>query len=136
MVKFIRIVFLLLVLLSSVIGGAGYWIYENKLKTPLPLLETLHYTIPPKTNLAEVAIDLMQKEILDYPSALTWVMLARWQGRAHLIKAGDYLFPQNTTPQDMLNILIKGQTTTRQEPKRSRTHPNADFPKEEHVLKG
>ena len=79
MVKFIRIVFLLLILFSSVIGGAGYWVYENKLKTPLPLLDALRYTIPPKTNLAEVAIDLMQKEILDISSSVKLF----WNQRPH-----------------------------------------------------
>ncbi len=56
-------------------------------------------------------MDLMDKDIIDYPSALTWVMLARFQQRAHLIKAGDYVIQVGTTPQQFLDTLIKGKTT-------------------------
>lgn len=100
-----------MVLLIIVLSVAGYWFYENKLKMPFPIVNDLHYTVPPGANLSQVAMDLMDKEILDYPSALTWVMLARFQKRANLIKAGDYVIKVGITPQQFLEILVKGKTT-------------------------
>jgi UPF0755 protein len=100
-----------MVLLIIMLGGAGYWFYENKLKTPFPIVNDLHYTVPPGANLSQVAMDLMDKEILDYPSALTWVMLARFQKRANQIKAGDYVVKVGITPQQFLEIMVKGKTT-------------------------
>ena len=70
----------------------------------------LPYTVKPNTTLRKVSMDLMEKELLDYPTALAWVSLARFQKRAHLIKAGEYIIPLGTTPQQMLDIMIAGRT--------------------------
>lgn len=108
MLYFVRILFFFTVLFSIVTGLAGYWIYENKLQTPFPLINDLPYTVSAGTNLAQIAMDLMDKQILDYPSALTWVMLARFQKRANLIKAGNYIIKVGMTPQTFLSLMIKG----------------------------
>ena len=111
MLQLFRTLFFLLICFILTIGSAGYWFYQNKLETPFPIVNQVRYTVPPGANLTQVAMDLMEKDIIDYPSALTWVMLARFQKRAHLIKTGDYVIQVGTTPQQFLDILINGKTT-------------------------
>lgn len=111
MMTFLRTLFLLALLLATMASLSGYWIYEHKLQVAFPLVNELPYTVFPGTSLAQIAMDLMAKELLDYPSALTWVMLARYQNRAELIKTGDYLITVGMTPQEFLSFLVKGKTT-------------------------
>jgi UPF0755 protein len=92
-----------------ILGSGGYWLYNYRLMAPMPFYDNLYYTVEPNTTLSEIAMDLMDKDLLDYPTALTWVMLARFQKRAHLIKAGEYLIQVGTTPQQFLDILIGGK---------------------------
>jgi UPF0755 protein len=113
--KFIRILFIIIIGGGGAVGGSGYWLYQHKLVTPLPIINDRYYTVKPQANLGEVAIDLMAAGWLDYPSALTWVMLARWQRRAHLIKAGRYRLSFGLTPQGLLDQFIQG-------PQRDRGH--------------
>jgi UPF0755 protein len=105
-----RILFFILLFFITVVSSGGYWIYTYHLIAPLPIYNDLHYTVKPNATLRKVAIDLMDKELINYPVALAWVSLARFQKRAHLIKAGEYLIPKRTTPQQMLDILISGRT--------------------------
>lgn len=105
-----RILFLLLLLFMAIVGGGGYWLYKYRLTVPLPLFNDIHYIVEPNVTLSEVAKNLMEKGLLDYPTALAWVNLARFQKRAHLIKAGEYRVPVGTTPQQLLDIMISGKT--------------------------
>lgn len=106
----LRTLFLLLLLFIVAIGGAGYWVYEYQLKASLPLVDKIYYVVPPKTILSNVAKDLIKKELLNYPTAVVWVNLARWQGKADKIKAGEYEIPVGTTPLDLLEIFITGKS--------------------------
>lgn len=108
MVKIVRILFLLIILAAGLIGSAGYWLYEHKLTQPFPLIKEVHYTVESGRYLSDVAIDLMAHDLLDYPAALTWVMLARWHAKAHKIKAGHYVITVGSTPQEFLALLIQG----------------------------
>ncbi len=105
-----RILFLFLLLFVTAISSGGYWLYKYHLTAPLQIYNDLQYTVKPNTTLRKVAMDLMEKELLDYPTALAWVSLARFQKRAHLIKAGEYLIPLGTTLQQLLDIMIAGRT--------------------------
>jgi UPF0755 protein len=98
--------------MTMAIASSGYWLYENRLKAPLPLNNDIHYTVAPNATLRQIAIDLREKELFAYPAyptSLLWFYLARWEKKAHLIKAGEYLIPVGTTPQQFLEILIKGK---------------------------
>ncbi|MDM8565276.1 endolytic transglycosylase MltG [Candidatus Halobeggiatoa sp. HSG11] len=105
----LRTLFLLILLIISSIGGSGYWIYKTYLVEPLPIFDDLRYVVKPNSNLRQITIDLIDKELMNYPTGLTWISLARFQKRAHLIKAGEYLIPVGTTPQQMLEIMISGK---------------------------
>lgn len=106
-----RILFLLLLLFMTAVSSGGYWLYKYHLTAPFPLITDLRYTVEPNTTLSQIAIDLMDKRLLNYPTALAWVTLARWQKRAHKIKAGEYLIEVGTTPQQFLDDMIAGKTT-------------------------
>ncbi len=110
MLRFIRIIIMLIILVITAIGAGGYWVYEYKLKEPLPSLNEISYTIHPNMSLSKVAMELMDKELMNYPTALTWVTLARIQEKARLIKAGEYSVPVNTTPLQLLEIFVNGKT--------------------------
>jgi UPF0755 protein len=105
-----RFLFLLLLLFVTVVSSGGYWLYQYRLTAPLPIYNDFQYMVKPNTTLRKVAMDLMEKELLDYPTALAWVSLARFQKRAHLIKAGEYIIPLGSSPQKMLDIMIAGRT--------------------------
>lgn len=106
----LRTLFLLLLLLIVATGGAGYWLYEYQLKVPLALTKEIHYVLPPKATIADVAKDLMKKGLFNYPTAVAWANLARWQGKAQKIKAGEYAIPAGTTPLSLLDIFISGKS--------------------------
>ncbi len=94
----------------TAISCGGYWLYKYRLTAPLPLYEDVRYTVPSNSTLRQVAIELMDEGLLDYPTALAWVSLARFQKKAHRIKAGEYLIEEGTTPQQLLDIMIAGKT--------------------------
>lgn len=110
MLRFIKIIIMLLILVIVAISAGGYWIYENQLKKPLPLFNELSYTIHPNMSLSKVAMELMDKGLMNYPTALTWVTLARIQEKARKIKAGEYAIPVNTTPLELLELFVNGKT--------------------------
>ncbi len=105
-----RVIFILLLFLTIIAGGAGYWIYQYQLTAPLPIEKDIHYTVDQGVGLRHIAIDLMDRKLLNYPAAFSWVALARYQHKAHLIKSGEYLVPKGTTPQEFLNLIISGKT--------------------------
>jgi UPF0755 protein len=108
--KFSRIVIFTALFLLSAMMVMKYWLYEYRFKKALPLLNEIYYEVNSGKNLSDVAKDLVQKEMMDYPSAVLWVAAARWDNKAHRIKAGEYAIPVGTTPEMFLNILIGGKT--------------------------
>jgi UPF0755 protein len=106
----LRTLFLFLLLFMTAISCGGYWLYKYRLTAQLPLYEDVRYTVPSNTTLRQVAIELMDEGLFDYPTALAWVSLARFQKKAHRIKAGEYLIEEGTTPQKLLDIMIAGKT--------------------------
>ena len=105
-----RTLLLLLLLIISMVSGGGYWLYKYHLSAPLPLNNVLHYTVPPGSTLNHIATDFKNKGLLNSLSAQGWVLYARFQKRAHLIKVGEYFIPVGTTPQQLLDILIAGKS--------------------------
>ena len=110
MLKFLLFIFLLITLILSTIAGGGYWVYQNKLHMSIALSEDMHHMVEPNTTLRTVAMNLMDKKILNYPTALLWVNLARWEKKANKIKAGEYLINVGITPQQLLDKMIAGKT--------------------------
>ena len=99
-----------LVIVSAALAGGAYWIYENRLQMPLPISQEARYIISAKSNLALISSELVDKGFFDYPTAWTWLAMARGQQKAHRIKAGEYAIPVGMTPQQLLDLFVDGKT--------------------------
>lgn len=96
--------------LALLAGGGGYWLYVTGLNAPLPLPEQGgHYTVERGARVIDIARDLIDREWLTYPLAVTWVSAARYRGQARRIKAGEFAVPLGTTPNQLLEIFIRGK---------------------------
>lgn len=107
MFKKILIFFILMIL---AVAGFAYWIYAYQLNAPLPIKEEVVYDLEPNSTLSKVAMDMMALGWMNYPTALSWVWLARFQDKAKNIKRGQYAISPGTTPQTLLEIFIAGQS--------------------------
>jgi len=97
--------------LAVLLGGTGYWLYREGLQRPLALPSAeFHYTLRPGVTLRQTAADLAAQGVMNYPVALTWLVWARWQQRAHQIRAGEYAIAPGTNPRQLLELFISGKT--------------------------
>jgi len=72
--------------------------------------EGVNYTLDPGTSTASLARDLAERGYLDKP--LYFRLLARWEGLAQKIKAGEFQVPAGTSPRQLLHLLVSGKVTT------------------------
>jgi UPF0755 protein len=100
--------FLLFLILTII--GSGYYLYEYQLTSPLKLKTEITYDVKKGETLTDIAIDLMDKNLMNYPTALAWVWKARFNQQDVKIRSGTFLIPIGTTPQDFLDILISGKS--------------------------
>ncbi len=104
-----RILGILLILMSF----AAAWLmmeYQRFTETPLQLpADGAIVTIAPGTTLAALSQELADQGYLDNPLYLR--LLARWDGVASQIKAGEYRVPAETRPRDLLALLVSGKVT-------------------------
>lgn len=98
--------FLLTILL--LFGLGGYYVHEHYLYKPLPIKNELIYTVKPGQSMTDIALDLMDQNLINYPTALVWVWKARFAKQDVKIKSGDFAIPIGTSLQDFLDILISG----------------------------
>ena len=67
----------------------------------------LNYEIMPGMTLTSIAKDLQERGVLDKPAYLRW--MAKFQGTANDVKAGEYFFPKSTTPLQLLDTIVSGK---------------------------
>jgi UPF0755 protein len=107
---FHRVVGFLLICTSLVIA----WFmmeYSHFTKTPLKLpVQGVNYLVEPGSSLSHIARDLEQKGILG--NALYFRVLARLEGKAQQIKAGEYHIITGTNPSELLSLLVSGKVTS------------------------
>lgn len=105
-----RILGVLIIGVSLVVA----WImmeFDSFQTTPLNLpADGITYDLKRGSSIATLATDLEQKGYLKNPLYLR--LLARWNEQAHRIKAGEYFIAANTTPVQLLNLLVSGQVIT------------------------
>lgn len=95
------------VLIGSLLGGWLIMDYKAFSNNPLPIpLEGHHLIIMPGTSMKGLAEGLQQAGIMDHPFYLRW--MARSQGKAGLIKAGEYVLPAGITPPQVLDMVVSG----------------------------
>ena len=100
------------ILLGSFGGGWLFMELRDYMQTPLHLPDMgndqqfLRYTLNPGQNLTVVAGDMYRSGIIDHPRYLRWI--ARWQGNADQIKAGEYALTTGMTLQQFLDKIVRG----------------------------
>ena len=90
---------------------AWYWMqYEQFKTTPLELpAEGITYTLMPGTSMKRLALDLEQKKII--PNAFFFRSMARFNGQAAKIQAGEFHIPAAITPIKLLELFVFGRVT-------------------------
>jgi UPF0755 protein len=85
--------------------------FRHFAETPLNLPDDgVLYTLNPGSSVGVLAADLHQQNILDNPLYLR--LLARWEGQASRLQAGEYRIAPGTTPTALLSLLASGKVTS------------------------
>jgi len=102
---------LLIGLLVILVGGYAvynYSLYQKFLQQPLDInAKGLEYTVIPGASMRKIARELHEKGVLEKPIYL--VFRARVKGVANAIKVGEYKLTKGTTPDGLLDQLVKGK---------------------------
>lgn len=96
------------ILLSSFILGWYMIDYRAFLKTALVVPERgIIFNVEPGMSVKRLANKLAQNGMLEKPQYFVW--LARWEGATQNIMAGEYRIAPETTPELLIQQLIKGK---------------------------
>ncbi|MBF0255773.1 MAG: endolytic transglycosylase MltG [Gammaproteobacteria bacterium] len=105
--RFIGYLLLFGLLAVLLVAAAGFYQAREFLQTPLNLpAEGRVVNIPPGASLRSIGRDLEAQGLLS--SELMLYAFARLNQRANRIQAGEFLLPQGTRPEGLLDILEKG----------------------------
>ncbi|MEW8328690.1 MAG: endolytic transglycosylase MltG [gamma proteobacterium symbiont of Ctena orbiculata] len=97
-----------LIFVVSILLAWGWMEYEGFIDKRLVIPEEgVNYVLQPGMTVRSLAADLQQRGMLEKPLLLRF--LARWQGQASKLKAGEYFLPADTTPPKLLEILSSSQ---------------------------
>jgi UPF0755 protein len=96
--------FLLLAALGSM--AALVW-GEHHMREPGPLAASKVIYIAPGTEVPDIIAELNREGIIDSPLLLNIALLA--EGNRSKVKAGEYLFKQNVTLQEVIDTLVSGK---------------------------
>ncbi len=100
-------VFVVLMLLGLGGGGAVLW----WLHSPLTLAgDPVEYAIEPGTSPREIALGWVDAGVRT-PALLLFEWF-RWSGQSRKIRAGSYEIARGTTPVDLLDKMVRGDSTT------------------------
>jgi UPF0755 protein len=108
--KFVKFLFVLLLLLVIVTGGASYWIYKS-LNTPYQHSKVNQFIQIPKGTTPNEIIEKLSAEGILADSLPTQIYLRSF-GDANKLKAGEYQFDSPITPLQVLKELEKGEERT------------------------
>ena len=99
--------FLILVVLGVLAGGAVAWWGHRWLQTPIAsLAQPVIFEVPKGASLRTVASSLNDQQLLDQPEV--WIGWARFTQRDHALKAGEYQLQPGLTPMELLELLNSG----------------------------
>jgi len=99
----------LILLLISFVGGWFMLEFQtfNRGSLSNTTFETVSYTIKPGAALSTVANELQQQGLMAHPRY--WVWLAKWEGNADKIKAGEYAIAPQMSPRQLLALFVSGE---------------------------
>jgi len=103
---------LLLASFLIIVIGTGMLIaydYDQFVKSPLNIDpdESILLDVRPGRSIKSIANELANKNIIDRPRYLAWT--ARINGQSKRIQAGEYVLEKDTTPKQLLDILVNGK---------------------------
>jgi len=82
--------------------------FQHFADSPLKLpKEGVHYMLEPGSSVATLAADLEALGVLENQRYIR--MLARWEGQASQLKAGEYLLTVGMSPRNLLNLIVAGR---------------------------
>ena len=93
----------------GVAAAAGLWLYAGRWqRAPLAgLTHVVVVEIAPGEPLGRVAEELAARGLIDHPRLFTW--LARREGKASRVQAGEYALAPGTSPLALLEQLVEGR---------------------------
>ncbi len=96
--------------LIAVVAFIFFWIqYQEFIETPLQVGEDGYvYTVKNGSNLLKISEDIQSAGLSSLPARYLYIY-GRFEQKAHLIKAGEYLIKPGTTLPQLLDQLIDGQ---------------------------
>ncbi|MEW8647595.1 MAG: endolytic transglycosylase MltG [Candidatus Thiodiazotropha endolucinida] len=98
----------ILIFVASILLAWGWMEYDGFVNKSLNLPEEgVNYILHPGMTVRSLAEDLQQRGMLEKPILLRFI--ARWQGQASKLKAGEYYLPAGTAPPKLLEILSSSQ---------------------------
>jgi len=65
------------------------------------------YTVEPGSSLKKISKELHQTGLIKHPIYFEW--LARWEGKADKIQAGEFRFDPGITPLQVLDVMVMGK---------------------------
>jgi len=108
--KFIKILFVIFLVLIITVGGVSYWIY-NSLNTPTQHAKANQFIQVPKGSSTNEIINKLSAEGI-LKNQLPLQIYLRSFGDASKIQAGEYQFPSPITPLQMLKEMETGEERT------------------------
>ncbi|MFT5396425.1 MAG: UPF0755 protein [Gammaproteobacteria bacterium] len=81
--------------------------YQTFLVTPLSIEKETVFVVEPGMSFKDINNKLKMLRLTEDNSYLT--ILARYSGKANKIKSGEYLFPPDLNPIELLNLLVSGK---------------------------
>ncbi|MES9858002.1 MAG: endolytic transglycosylase MltG [Sedimenticola sp.] len=101
----------LFVILISFLAAWAWMEHDRFIETPLALPQQgIDYQLASGTSISRLAMDLQSRGIIE--NGLYLRLLARWDGSAAKIKAGEYHFTSGMTPHQLLALLVSGKVVS------------------------
>jgi UPF0755 protein len=99
--------FLSFLLLAALLSVGGMASLSKRLGAPGPLAVEQMVYIPPRTDVMEIIDQLDKTGVINQPTLMRIALIAEQKWRD--VKAGEYLFKQNASLQDVIDTLVAGR---------------------------
>jgi UPF0755 protein len=99
--------FLSFLLLAALLSVGGMASLSKRLNAPGPLATEQTVYIPPRTDVMEIIDQLDKTGVINEPTLMRIALVAEQKWRD--VKAGEYLFKQKASLQDVIDTLVAGR---------------------------
>ncbi|HUZ66068.1 MAG TPA: endolytic transglycosylase MltG [Beijerinckiaceae bacterium] len=95
------------ILVAAIAAGAGLSLTISRLRAPGPLTAEKVVLIPSHTDVPDVISQLQREGVIDDGLLFNIALVA--EGKRAKVKAGEYLFPQKATMQQVMDAIVSGR---------------------------